>query len=139
MKNKFVLGLVAIFALGVSVGSYQYYKENVETIHMTQEEAYNTLNIYGVVENCSKLGLIAKTKDSELIDIVKRISYTDENNNIVYVDMQDLQNRMDKMLTGILSDKTIDVTSTFSLGAGMFKVACQNNLEKAQNIKTKYQ
>jgi len=140
MKNKFMLGLAAIFALGVSVGSYQYYKENIQGIYIDFKEVGLISNAYLESEACYRTGVIKKQADADLENIMYRLRLT----NVPTKD-KDYVGRFKKECVEREIMKKLEVANVLInnpdysvLQAEIDKQYCNNVVERAKNIKSQY-
>ena len=141
MKNKFVLGIAAIFALGVSAGSYQYYKENIQGIYIDFKEVGLISNAYLESEACYRTGVIKKQPDADLENIMYRLRLT----NVPTKD-KDYVGRFKKECVEREIMKKLEVANVLInnpdysvLQAEIDKQYCSNITERAKNIKSQYQ
>ena len=141
MKNKFMLGITAIFALGVSAGSYQYYKSNVQGIYIDFKEVGLISNVYLESETCYRTGIIKKQPDTDLENIMYRLRLT----NMPTKD-KDYVGRFKKELVEHEIMKKLEVANVLinnpdytMLQAEVDKQYCRNVAERAKNIKSQYQ
>lgn len=141
MKNKFVLGIAAIFALGVSVGSYQYYKENIQGITIDFKEVGLISNVYHKSEVCYRTGVIKKQPDADLENIMYRLRLT----NIPTKD-KDYVGRFQKERVESEIMKKLEVVNVIMnnpdysiLQSEIDKQYCNNVAERAKNLKSQYQ
>lgn len=141
MKNKFVLGIAAIFALGVSAGSYQYYKDNIQGIYIDFKEVGLISNVYLESETCYRTGVIKKQSDADLENIMYRLRLTN-----IPTKAKDYVGRFKKERVEHEIMKKLEVANVLInnpsytvLQAEVDKQYCNNVAERAKNIKSQYQ
>lgn len=140
MKNKFVLGIAAIFALGVTAGSYQYYKENIQGIYIDFKEVGLISNVYLESETCYRTGVIKKQADADLENIMYRLRLTN-----MPTKAKDYVGRFKKERVEHEIMKKLEVANVLInnpdysvLQAEIDKQYCNNIAERAKNIKSQY-
>lgn len=141
MKNKFVLGIAAIFALGVSIGSYQYYKENIKGIYIDFKEVGLISNVYLESETCYRTGVIKKQSDADLENIMYRLRLTNmptkAKDYVGRFKKERVEHEIMKKLE--VANVLINNPSYTVLQAEIDKQYCNNVAERAKNIKSQYQ
>lgn len=141
MKNKFVLATAAIFALGVSIGSYQYYKENIQGINIDFKEVGLISNVYHESEVCYRTGVIKKQSDADLENIMYRLRLTNmptkAKDYVGRFKKERVEHEIMKKLE--VANVLINNPSYTVLQAEIDKQYCNNVVERAKNIKSQYQ
>jgi len=143
MKNKFMLGLAAIFALGVSAGSYQYYKENIQPVSMTVNDAQIIVGLYVQQQVCSTFGLTETKPEQDLFPLIKRIEMNNIKEHYPNADKEKAGLKLD-MVQRMVDTKIQEVKEIYQNADGsnidFFEDAayCEQSLYKAQNLVKKY-
>lgn len=141
MKNKFMLGLAAIFALGVSAGSYQYYKENIQGIYIDFKEVGLISNVYLESEVCYRTGVMKKQPDADLENIMYRLRLTNmptkAKDYVGRFKKERVEHEIMKKLE--VANVLINNPSYTVIQAEIDKKYCNNVAERAKNIKSQYQ
>lgn len=143
MKNKFTLGLAAIFTLGVSIGSYQYYKENIKPVNMTVNDAQIVVGLYVQQQVCSTFGLTETKPEQDLFPLIKRIEMNNIKEHYPNADKEKAVLKLD-MVQRMVDTKIQEVKEIYQSADGsnidFFADAayCEQSLYKAQNLVKKY-
>lgn len=140
MKNKFMLGLAGIFALGISAGSYQYYKENIQGIYIDFKEVGLISNVYLESEACYRTGVIKKQADADLENIMYRLRLTNmptkDKDYVGRFKKERVEHEIMKKLE--VANVLINNPEYSVLQAEIDKQYCNNVAERAKNIKSQY-
>lgn len=143
MKNKSVLVVAGIFALAVSAGSYQYYKDKVQSVSMSYNEAQIITNLYIQQNVCSVFGLTQTNSNQDLLPLIKRIQINNVKQHFPKADKNVAKLKVD-FINGMVDEKVAEVKALYQSSEGVQidfmedAAFCEQTLYKAQNILSRY-